>query len=131
MCGFLGITCYYRKFIHGYAKIAAPLTEQLKDQYKWTEAATRAFNSLEEALVTAPILALPDFTKMFVVETNASGFRVGAVLLQENHYIAYYSKLLGPRSRLKSIYEKEIIVIVFAVQKWRHYLMGKEVYCLD
>lgn len=76
-------------------------------------------------MMKAPILALQDFSQTFVIETYASGFRVGAVLLQNNHPIAYFSKLLGPRTKVKSIYKKELIAVVFAVQKWRHYLMGR------
>lgn len=59
--------------------------------------------------MSAPILVMPDFNKSFVVEADASGFGLGAVLLQDGHPVAYYSKVLGPRGRLKSIYEKDLI----------------------
>lgn len=76
-------------------------------------------------MTSVPTLALLDFTKPFVVETNASSYGLGAVLSQENHPIAFFSQALGPRARLKSIYEKELMAIVLSILKWRHYLLGR------
>ena len=78
------------------------------------------------ALTRAPILALPNFCQPFIIENDASGLGLGAVLMQNNRPIAYYSHTLSPRALHKSIYEKELIAIVFTVQKWRPYLLGRE-----
>lgn len=123
--GFLGLAGYYRRFVADYAKIATPLTNLLrKDCFIWTNEASSAFTKLKAALTNTPVLALPDFNQPFVVQTDASGSGVGAVLLQQGHHIAYFSKPLALSLRLGSAYSKEMYAITELVKKWRQYLLG-------
>jgi hypothetical protein len=123
--GFLGLTGYYRRFIRHYGMIIKPLTELLKKnaQFIWTAAAEEAFQLLKHQLTQAPVLQVPDFNKQFVIETYASDYGIGAMLMQEHHPIAYLSKSLGPRNHALSVYEKECLAILLAIDKWRSYLL--------
>jgi hypothetical protein len=91
----------------------------------WNEEAAQTFTLLKSLMTSAPVLALPDFNKLFVVETDASKAGIGAVLMQEGHPIAFISKSLGPKQQSLSVYEREMMVIIHAVNKWKHYLWGR------
>ena len=121
--GFLGLTGYYRKFVQHYGIIAKPLTQLLqKNNFAWSEAAQQTFDKLKVAMSTTPVLLLPDFDKQFTIETDACSTGIGAVLLQQGHPVAFYSKALGIKNQQLSIYEKEFLAIMMAVEKWRAYL---------
>ncbi|KAI6694882.1 hypothetical protein NL676_022592 [Syzygium grande] len=95
---FLGLTGYYRRFIHHYMTLATPLMDLLtKDGFAWCAQAKHAFNSLKEALSHAPVLALPDFSIPFVVEFE--------VLMQAEHSVAFYSRKLSPIMRSMTPFE--------------------------
>ncbi|KAG9450237.1 hypothetical protein H6P81_010202 [Aristolochia fimbriata] len=102
-----------------------PMTEfAKKGAFTWSEAAERSFQALKAALLSAPVLSLPNFSKQFVVECDACAEGVGAVLQQDGHPVAFYSKPFIGRQSGFSTYEKEMLAAVLAVQQWLHYLLG-------
>jgi hypothetical protein len=121
---FLGMTGYYRRFVSQFGLIAKPLTNLLKkgNLFVWTSETTKAFQTLKKALISAPVLALPNFVIPFVVEIDASAKGIGAVLQQQGHPIAFVSKALGLKAQCLSTYEKECLAILMAVDHWYHYL---------
>lgn len=121
--GFLGLTGYYRKFVPRYGVIAKPLTQLLtKKGFAWNEQAEVAFQELKLSMVNTPVLALPNFDRPFTIETDACDTGIGAVLVQDGHPVAYFSKALGIRNQQLSTYEKEFLAVIMAVDKWRAYL---------
>nr|GEU63151.1 hypothetical protein [Tanacetum cinerariifolium] len=87
--------------------------------------AKSAFQNLKEAMSHTPVLALPNFEEPFIIETDASGVGLGAVLSQNKHPIAFFSKALGPKHLQLATYEKELLAIVAAIQRWKGYLLGR------
>lgn len=125
---FLGLTNYFRKFIQGYSTLAAPLMSLtnkgvvVKDE--WKEDHTKCFQALKQALITAPLLVLPDFTKQFELISDASLLGTGAILLQEGKVVAYTSKKFSPAERNYTTTEQELLGVINALHDWRCYLEG-------
>lgn len=125
--GFLGLTGYYRKFIRDYGKIAKPLTDLTKKEgLKWNEKVQQAFEELKKMITIAMVLALPNFEKEFELECDAFGLGIGAILMQEQRPMAYFSKAMGSRNLTKSTYEKELMAVALSIQHWRLYLLGRK-----
>jgi hypothetical protein len=123
---FLGLTGYYRKFVQNYGLIAGALINLLKKgQFSWNAEAEEAFQTLKKAMTTTPILAMPNFNDTFIVETDASGNGIGAVLQQQGKPIAFMSRALGVSKCSWSTYTKEMLVVVEAIRVWRPYLLGQ------
>ena len=103
------------------------MANQLKDKghsFTWGKEQQCSFGKIKIAIATAPILAIVDPHKPFVVETDASATAIGAVLIQDGRPIAFESKKLNRAQQNYSAYERELFVIVHALKKWRHYLYG-------
>ena len=99
--GFLGLTGYYRIFIKNYAHVTVTLTNILKrNSFLWDDEARKCFETLKQIMSSTPVLATPDFSKPFVIECDASGFGIGAVLMQEGHLIAFETRKLNKREFL-------------------------------
>lgn len=129
---FLGLSGYYRKFIKDYSKKSKPLTQLLKKDeiWKWGPEQEKAFVTLKEELCKEPILAFPDFSKQFMLTTDASGFAIGGILSQERnkkeHPVAYASRTLNKAEQNYSTIEKELLAIVWCVKHYHQYLYGRK-----
>ncbi len=130
---FLGFGNFYRRFIPNYSLLSSPLTSLLKGRPKslsWSSSSLEAFQQLQEAFQTAPILVHPNTDLPFVVEVDTSSTGVGAVLSQRQgdptrlHPCAFYSKKLSPAKQNYDIRNRELLAIKLALEEWRHWLEG-------
>ena len=119
VCSFLGFCNFYRSFIQGFSEVARPLNDLTKkdETWHWGQAQQTAFDTLKGRITSEPILTQPDRDKQFELEVDASGFALGAVLLQrrddgKRHPISYYSRSLTPAERNYDIYKRELMGVM-------------------
>ena len=129
--GFLGFGNFYRRFIRNFSEIARPLNDLLKKDHKfeWTNDCQKAFDELKKRFTEEPVLMMPDHTKPFQIETDASKYATGAVLTQtdpngDRHPVSFISKTFSPPERNYEIYDRELLAIIRALEEWRHYIQG-------
>ncbi|KAL2251556.1 UNVERIFIED_CONTAM: RNA-directed DNA polymerase [Sesamum indicum] len=123
---FLGLVNYYWRFVKGYSEIARPLTNLLKktETWNWTPLCQVAFDDLKKAMVTDPVLALPDMLKSLVVETDTSDYALGGVLMQDGHPDTFGSRKLKDVEWRYSVHGKELLAVVHYLILWQCYLLG-------
>jgi hypothetical protein len=133
----LGLLGYYMKLVPDYAKIAGPLNELLKkdksDQVTWTPTLQDAFEKLKTALISKPVLCVPNFED-FIMQTDASNYAVAAILSQLNDQgqecvVAYASRKLLPREINYSTIQKELLAVVWAANHFETWIYGHKVIC--
>ncbi len=128
---FIGFMNFYQRFIHNFSEIAHPLhalTHKSKD-WPWGAAEQQAFDVLKSAVTSAPMLAFPSKSGPFCLECNTSNFTTGAVLSQQQedglfHLIGFMLKSFSDTEKNYQIHNKEMLVIIHALEEWRHFLEG-------
>ena len=131
---FLGLGNFYRRFCKNFAKVASPLTDLLKKDtpFVWSDKCEEAFQNIKNLLTSAPVLQVADPTKDFRLQTDASDFAIGGVLLQQKGKawlpIAYMSRRLTTAERRFSTHEKELLALIHSLKIWRCYLLNTHVH---
>ena len=125
---FLGAIQYWRKFVAQFSLIASPLHALIgsKVPFQWGGKKQKSFDTLKQKIVIAPILALLYIQQPFEIETDASGYAMGAILLQKGKPICFHSETFSKAIMNYPTYDKELFALFESVKKWKHYLLGKE-----
>lgn len=131
---FLGLAGYYRRFVPDFSAIAAPLTDLTKksgpNKVQWNTETEAAFQEIVKILCKEPVLAVPDFSKQFILQTDASDIGLGAVLSQMKegveHPLLYLSRKMLPRERRYAVVEKECLAVKWAIESLKYYLLGRK-----
>ena len=128
---FLGFANFYRRFIKGYSDLASPLFGLLKKDviFNWTTDCDTVFTELKQRFTTGPILVHFDGTRQTRIETDASDYALGGVLLQQGpddiwHPVAFISRTLQAAEKNYEVHDKEMLVIVYACIEWRPLLLS-------
>jgi hypothetical protein len=129
---FIGVCNYYRRFVKGFAEIASPLNKLLQKDvpFEWSSACQSAFEKLKQTLVSAPILAFPNFDKQFILRVDASGYSISYILAQlddsgKEVAIHFGGRSLGPGERKWSITEREGLALFEGIKLFRPYLANE------
>ena len=124
---FLGAAQYWRKFIANFSSIAAPLhaVTSFKQGLQWGGKKQQAFDTLKKKISSAPILALPNLRQPFEIQTDASNYAMGAVLLQYGKPICFHSETFNGVVINYPTYDKELYALVQSVKKMEALLVGK------
>ena len=130
---FTGFANFYRKFIPNFSNIVAPLNllTRKNKPWNWTSLQQNAFDELKRILSSAPVLLIPNISRPFSIMTDASLLTAGAILLQSDanqdlHPCAYFSRTFTPTQQNYDIYDRELLVVILALEEWRQYLQGTQ-----
>jgi len=128
---FLGFGNFYRQFIRNFSDIAQPLNKLLKKDrnFDWTLECQSSFDEMKKQSMEEPVLAMPDHSRPFQIETDALKYATGAVLVQldsngDRHPVVFYSKTFSPAEQNYNIHDRELLAIIWVLEAWRHYIQG-------
>jgi len=129
---FLGFVNFYHRFIENFAKMSKPLSDLTKKNSIWTwgKEQQNTFEVLKKAFTTALVLRIPNDKDLFKLSTDASDFATGAVLSQKDmqtnlwYPVAFFSKSLDVHERNYKIYDKELLAVIWGLEKYKYYLEG-------